>query len=125
MHASKADLPAQVMGEYEGRFVDWEGTRVAFETMPANFPPDPSPFKGLPDDRCQCPHWGFVVKGSFSVTYLDGPSETVNAGDAYYLRPGHFVQTLEPTEVVELSPAHQHDETMAVVAANVGAGQPA
>jgi hypothetical protein len=22
--------------------------------MPAQFPPDESPFKGLPDDRCQC-----------------------------------------------------------------------
>ena len=72
MHASRADLPAQVLGDYEGRFVDWGETRVAIETMPANFPPDESPFTGLPDDRCQCPHWGYVAKGSFTVTYLDG-----------------------------------------------------
>jgi AAA ATPase domain len=32
--------------------------RIAFESMPARFPPDESPFKGLPDDRCQCDHWG-------------------------------------------------------------------
>ncbi len=44
----------------------------------------------------------------------------MNAGDAYHLRPGHFVQTLEPVELVELSPVHQHDETMAVVARNMG-----
>jgi hypothetical protein len=44
----------------------------------------------------------------------------VNAGDAYHLRPGHFVQTLEPVELVELSPVHQHDETMSVVARNMG-----
>jgi hypothetical protein len=27
------------------------------------------------DDRCQCPHWGYLLKGSFRVTYLDGPDE--------------------------------------------------
>ena len=67
MHASKADLPAMVIGEYEGRTVDWGDFRVAFETMPEQFPPDESPFAGLPDDRCQCPHWGYLIKGSFRV----------------------------------------------------------
>jgi hypothetical protein len=121
MHASKADLPAMVIGEYEGRTVDWGDFRVAFETMPEQFPPDESPFAGLPDDRCQCPHWGYLIKGSFRVTYKDEPDEIVRAGDAYHLRPGHFVQTLEPVELVELSPVHQHDETMAVVARNMSA----
>src|SRR3954453_8418433 len=111
MHVSKADLPAMTFGDYEGRTVDWSDMRVAFETMPAHFPPDASAFAGLPDDRCQCPHWGYLIKGSFQVTYTDGEEEIVQAGDPYHLRPGPFVQTLEPTEVVELSPVHQHDET--------------
>ena len=92
MHASKADLTPTVFGEYEGRTVDWDSMRFAFESMPEHFPPDQSPFLGLPDDRCQCPHWGYVIKGSFRVTYLDGPDEIVSAGEVYYLRPGHFVQ---------------------------------
>ena len=25
--------------------------------------------RGLPDDRCQCPHWGVVTSGSMSVHY--------------------------------------------------------
>ena len=104
MHASRADLPAMVLGEYEGRTVDAGEIRIAFESMPAQFPPDESPFKGLPDDRCQCDHWGYLFKGSFRVTYPDGPEELVNAGDAYHLRPGHFVQTLEPVELIEFSP---------------------
>jgi hypothetical protein len=120
MHASKADLPATVFGDYDGRTVDWGDFRVAFETMPGQFPPDDSAFAGLPDDRCQCPHWGYLIKGSFQVTYTDGEEEVVRAGEAYHLRPGLFVQTLEPTEVVELSPVHQHDETMSVVARNLG-----
>jgi hypothetical protein len=109
------------MGGYEGRTIDANGMRIAFESMPAQFPPDESPFKGLPDDRCQCDHWGYLLKGSFRVSYVDGPDEVVSAGDAYHLRPGHFVHTLEPVELIELSPVEEHDRTMAVVARNVGA----
>lgn len=120
MHTTKDELDPMVLGEYEGRSIDAGEMRIAFESMPAHFPPDESPFKGLPDDRCQCDHWGYLFKGSFQVTYQDGPSEIVSAGEAYHLRPGHFVQTLEPVEVIEISPVAEHDRTMATVARNVG-----
>ena len=120
MHTSKDELEPMVVGEYEGRHVDSGGIRIAFESMPANFPPDESPFKGLPDDRCQCDHWGYLFKGSFRVTYRDAPEEIVRAGEAYHLRPGHFVQTIEPVEILELSPVHEHDRTMATLAQNLG-----
>jgi hypothetical protein len=120
MHTSKADLQVQKMGDYEGRMTDAGDWRVAFESMPASFPPDESPFKGLPDDRCQCRHLGFLVKGSFRVSYLDGSEEIVRAGEAYVLEPGHFVQTLEPTELVEFSPRDEHDRTLAAVVQNMG-----
>jgi hypothetical protein len=45
----------------------------------------------------------------------------VHAGEAYHLRPGHFVQTLEPVQLIELSPVAEHDRTMAVIARNMGA----
>jgi hypothetical protein len=122
MHVSKADLEPTVIGEYEGRCVDAGDFRIAFESMPAHFPPDESPFKGLPDGRCQCDHWGYLFEGSFRVTYTDGsPEETVRAGQAYHLRPGHFVQTLEPVRLIELSPRLEHDRTMATIARNMGA----
>jgi hypothetical protein len=109
-----------VMGDYEGRQIDAGAMRIAFESMPAQFPPDESLFKGLPEDRCQCDHWGYLFKGSFQVTYKDGPSEIVRAGEAYHLRPGHFLQTLEPVELLELSPIEEHDRTMATIARNMG-----
>ena len=121
MHVSKAELPAVVIGDYEGRTVDAANIRIAFETMPAHFPPDESLFKGLPGDRCQCDHWGFLFKGSFRVAYMDRPDEIVRAGEAYHLRPGHFVQTIEPVELLELSPVAEHDRTMAVIARNMAA----
>jgi hypothetical protein len=121
VHVSKDELDATVIGAYEGRMIDSGGFRIAFESMPTDFPPDESPFKGLPGDRCQCDHWGYLFKGSFRVAYGDGRDEVVRAGEAYHLRPGHFVQTLEPTELIELSPAGEHDRTMAAVARNLGA----
>jgi hypothetical protein len=120
MHTSKDELEAMVLDGYEGRHIDAGGIRIAFESMPAQFPPDESPFKGLPNDRCQCDHWGYVFKGSFRVTYKDGPDEIVRTGEAYHLRPGHFVQTIEPVELLELSPVAEHDRTMATIARNMG-----
>jgi hypothetical protein len=119
MHTAKDELPAQTFGDYEGRMTDFGDWRVAFEKMPANFPPDESPFKGLPGDRCQCEHHGFLLKGSFKVFYADGSEETVRAGEAYSLAPGHFVQTIEDTELVEFSPREEHDRTLAAVARNM------
>jgi hypothetical protein len=121
MHTSRDDLEPARFGEYEGRMTDFGDWRAAFESMPANFPPDDSVFRGLPDDRCQCVHMGYVVKGAFRVTYLDGSVEVVRAGEAYSLPPGHFVQTIEDTEVIEFSPREEHDRTMAQVAANLAA----
>jgi len=41
----------------------------------------------LPQDLCQCPHWGTVLKGSIHVRYADGREETVRAGDGLLLAP--------------------------------------
>ena len=27
--------------------------------------------KGLPDDRCQCPHWGYVITGKLTMRFAD------------------------------------------------------
>jgi hypothetical protein len=61
-----------------------------------------------------------VFRGSFRVTYKDRSEEIVRAGEAYHLRPGHFVQTLEPVELLEISPVAEHDRTMATIARNMG-----
>ncbi|MCX4581546.1 hypothetical protein [Streptomyces sp. NBC_01481] len=44
-------------------------------------------FKGLPDDRCQCSHWGYVLKGKVVFKTADG-EEAFQTGDAYYVPPG-------------------------------------
>lgn len=45
---------------YEGHFGEIDDYTIGFETYTADADLA-EPFKGLPDDRCQCPHWGVVL----------------------------------------------------------------
>ena len=75
--------------------------------------------KGLPNDQCQCPHWGYVLKGSMTISYGDH-EEVIEAGDAFYLPPGHAGIRNEPgTELVQFSPTKELKETSEVIMKNV------
>jgi hypothetical protein len=74
-------------------------------------------FQGLPDDRCQSPHWGYVLRGRLTFRYADH-EEVYDAGDAYYAPPGHVPVVTAGTETVEFSPAEAYHRAQAVVAAN-------
>jgi hypothetical protein len=79
--------------------------------------------KGLPDDRCQCPHWGYVFKGRLTFRFADR-EEVHEAGDAFYLPAGHVGVANEPgTEFVQFSPTAELRETEAVITKNMQAMQ--
>jgi len=107
--------------EIEGRYVELGDQTVAFETYRADVDPAPL-FRGLPGDRCQCPHWGVVRSGRLVMRFPDH-EETYTAGDAYSVAPGHLPLVFAGTEVVEFSPTDQLRATMAVLAANMSAAQ--
>ncbi|GHF34274.1 hypothetical protein GCM10010218_14280 [Streptomyces mashuensis] len=67
--------------------------------------------KGLPDDLCQCPHWGFLTKGRIKLTTKDG-EETYEAGQVFYWGPGHSPQALEDSEFFDFSPTEQLTGTL-------------
>ena len=69
-------------------------------------------FKGLDGDLCQCPHWGFVVRGQLTTTDASGKQETVRADDLFYWPPGHNVHVDADAEIVMFSPQHQHSEVI-------------
>jgi hypothetical protein len=106
---------------YEGHFEHFDGNfTVGFETYTADA--DLAPFfTGLPGDRCQCPHWGYVIKGKVGFTFTDGHEETYEAGDAYYAPPEHTPRLYAGTEVVEFSPSDELAATVAVVEKNMEA----
>jgi hypothetical protein len=60
-------------------------------------------FKGLPGDLCQCPHWGYVMRGTLRV-WTEHGSSLVRAGQAFHWPPGHAPEALEDAEFLEISP---------------------
>ena len=65
-------------------------------------------FLGLEGDRCQCPHWGFVLRGRITTTDAKGTQETVNVNDLFYWPPGHNVRVDADAEIVMFSPEREH-----------------
>jgi hypothetical protein len=106
---------------YEGRFEELGGYTVGFETFGESMDAAPL-FAGLPDDRCQSPHWGVVLKGRLVFRYEDR-EEAVEAGEAYYAAPGHTPAMEAGTEVIEFSPTEDLGRTMEVVMRNAAALQ--
>jgi len=104
---------------YEGRFEDLGGYTVGFEAYTEDADMAPL-FVGLPDDSCQCPHWGIVLKGKLTYHYRTG-SETITAGEAYFAPPGHTPELHAGTEVVEFSPTADLEHTLEVVMRNAAA----
>ena len=65
-------------------------------------------FADLPGGACQEPHWGYLLKGQITMRFTDGTTETLSAGQAYYIPPGHNAHVDEDAELVEFTRA---DET--------------
>jgi hypothetical protein len=75
-------------------------------------------FRGLRDDRCQLPRWGYVLRGNLTFRFAEH-EETYEAGDAYYVPPGHIPVHHAGAEIVEFSPTDVLGETIGVVMENV------
>ena len=118
--ANKPSTPVAVdLAEIEGRYAEVGEHTVAFETYKQDVDPAPY-FAGLPDDRCQCPHWGYVTAGRITFRWADR-METYAAGDAYYAPPGHLPLVTAGTSVVEFSPTAELAQTMEAVERNLKA----
>ena len=59
--------------------------------------------EGLPDNECQIPHYGYVIRGKWGVIH-DGKEEIYNAGEAFYVPPGHIGRYFAGTEIIYFSP---------------------
>jgi hypothetical protein len=123
MPSASRETASQVedMGVVEGRYEELGGYTVGFETFREHADATRL-FRGLPDDRCQSPHWGYVIAGQVTFKYADR-DEVHTAGTAYYAPPGHVPVIEAGTEIVEFSPTGEYRQTMAVVAANLAALQ--
>lgn len=101
---------------FEGRYTEVDEYTIGFETYTADADLKDL-LRGLPDDRCQCPHWGYVIEGKLVYHYADG-DDVVTAGQAYYARPGHTPELFAGTEVVEFSPTEELKKSLEVALRN-------
>jgi Cupin domain len=79
----------------------------------------------LPGGFCPIPHFGYCVRGRLHVRYQDGAEEVIQAGDLFYMPPGHtFTNDKDAPEDVELIELTEFSEIKAAQAKAAAAGPP-
>ncbi len=111
MRAKKTDLPIvyEEGGSY-GRYMEWGDLDVGWEGWQSGRDSTQA-FKSLPGGSCQVPHWGYLIKGRMRIKFSDH-DEAINAGEAFYMPPGHIPVTEEDCELVTFSPKGENKKTM-------------
>ena len=114
MKASKSDMNPK---EFFSGDKQWGNMNISWNDY-SNVPEQTQLFKGLPDNRCQCPHWGYVLKGNIRIKYRDY-DEVINEGEIYYMPPGHIPMFEGDCEIIDISPQKEYQEFLEVVKRNV------
>ncbi len=111
------DLPTVLAdGDLHVRGADHAGMTIAHFQLPKGTDLRPA-LKGLPGDLCQCPHWGYMLKGTVRMHTADGHQDFA-AGQAFYWAAGHAPEALDDCEYVDFSPT----EELGVVVAHIMSG---
>ncbi len=115
MRIAKDDVPVRIdvpgaKARQIRNFGDTTGfTRIGGEYFSLAAGTDISPLlKGLEEDLCQCPHWGYIIEGQLTVEFNDGHTETPSTSDLFYWPPGHTVRAEKDSEVILFSPQAEH-----------------
>lgn len=101
------------------RSADLDGYNVNFVSFVDEADGGPL-LRGLPDDRCACPHWGYVFTGTATFTFADH-TETYEAGDAFYTPAGHTPAHSAGSEILIFSPSAELAVTNAAMMRNMQA----
>ena len=119
MHVAKdnvdvrMEIPGAVIRQRTDFGVVSKSSSISGEYFTLSAGVDTTPlFQGLKGDLCQCPHWGFVIRGQLTTTDAIGVQETVKANDLFYWPPGHNVMVEADAEIVMFSPQHEHSQVI-------------
>jgi mannose-6-phosphate isomerase-like protein (cupin superfamily) len=102
---SKESMEGQDHGPVEEWSDEVDGYSVSIVRFKQDIDSTPM-LKGLPDDRCSCPHWGYVLKGRVTFGFPDH-DEVIEAGEAFYVPAGHSQKADADTEYLQFSPADE------------------
>ena len=115
MHIAKQEIPTQIEipGAIARQTLDFGDAagygKIAGEYFSLGAGTDIAPLlKGLENDLCQAPHWGYMIEGEVTITYADGNEEMISGGDLFYWPPGHSVRVGKAAEIVLFSPQAEH-----------------
>jgi hypothetical protein len=107
----REDVPTAIDGEgVELRMQRVGSMTVAFVRIKQGVDLRPA-LKGLPGDLCQCPHWGYMLKGKLRMHSREGHQD-YEAGQAVYWAPGHAPEVLADSEYVDFSPTREFEEVI-------------
>ena len=119
MHLTKNDIPTKIdiPGAIARQAINFGDASdygsLAAEYFSLGAGTDIAPLlKGLDDDACHAPHWGFIMSGEVVITYTNETSETCIGGDLFYWPPGHSVRVVRDAEVILFSPQVEHGEVL-------------
>lgn len=76
--------------------------------------------KGLPNDSCHCPHWGYIFEGAFRFIYDDGTEEVFEDGDVFYSPAGHTAIVDKDLKFIDFSPTKELTEVLTNVVKVMG-----
>jgi hypothetical protein len=109
----KLEIPGAVIRQQAG-FGDVSGfTGISGEYFTLSAGVDTTPlFQGLEGNLCQCPHWGFVIRGQLTTTDANGVRETVTGNDLFFWPPGHNVKVDIDAEIIMFSPQEEHSKVI-------------
>ncbi len=117
MRAKKEGIPLAFQdGKSYGRYLEWGEMDVAWEGW-QNGRDSTVAFQALPGGSCQVPHWGYLIKGRMRLKYTDH-DEVINAGEVFYMQPGHIPITEEDSELVWFAPKGETKKVMEILARN-------
>ncbi len=120
MRAKREDIPVGFQaGKSYGRYMEWGDMDVGWESWEGGRDATEA-FRVLPGGSCPVPHWGYMIKGSMRVKYRDH-DEVINAGEVFYMQPGHIPVTTEfkeDCEMVWFAPKGETRKVMETLARN-------
>jgi len=110
---AKIDVPGALARQQPG-FGDATGCGgMAAEFFTLGAGTDIAPLlKGLKNDCCQSPHWGYMIGGEVEVSYSDGSKDVCVEKDLFYWPPGHSVRVVQDAQIALFSPTREHTHVM-------------
>lgn len=113
MKIKKEDMPVimEAPGTIMRAIPSCGGMTVGYNELPKGTDFTPL-LKGLKNDSCHSPHWGYVMEGKIQIIYDDGKEEVVSAGEIYYWPKGHTAIVHEDLKILEFSPTKEFTEVI-------------